>query len=356
MRIVVTGVAGFIGSTTAQLLLSDGHQVAGIDSMSNYYEPSRKSQNLAPLLAHENFDFHPLDLVADLTDVAFSDADAVVHLAGQPGVRRSWSEFDTYVSANVEGTKAVLDAAVRHGIDRVAYASSSSVYGQAARHPTPEDHPTAPQSPYAVTKLAGEHLCGLYFTERNLHTVSLRYFTAYGPRQRPDMLTQRLVESARSGNAVTIFGDGHQVRDFTFVGDIARANALAITQDVAPGSVYNISGGSAVSVLDMISAVERAADAEIAIEHRSKVSGDVRVTAGDNTRAARELAWVPEVGLDAGVRSHVDWHDSNERSARHASTERQLATLPISVDPTQTGAPFREVPSETTSASRVPAP
>ena len=175
-----------------------------------------------------------------------------------------------------------------------------------------------PQSPYAVTKLAGEQLCTLYASERQLHTVSLRYFTVYGPRQRPDMLTQRLVRAAHDGSTVTIFGDGQQIRDFTFVEDIARANIAAITADVTPGSVFNVSGGSSVSVLDMIAGVERAAGAPINLEHQGEASGDVRQTGGDCRRAQRELGWAPTVSLDEGLRAHVDWFLS------HAPVESEI--------------------------------
>jgi len=315
MRVVITGVAGFIGSTTAELLLRAGHQVEGVDAFTPYYDKVLKQRNLDSIARHEDFRFHQIDIAQDLLDPIFAGADAVLHLAGQPGVRRSWSEFDTYVHANVEGTKAVLDAAVRHRVDRVVYASSSSVYGNALMYPTSEDHPTAPQSPYAVTKLAGEQLCTLYASERKLDTVSLRYFTVYGPRQRPDMLTQRLVQAAHDGSTVTIFGDGQQVRDFTFVEDIARANLAAATADVAPGSVFNVSGGSSVSVLDMIAGVERAAGKRISLVHQGEASGDVRQTGGDCRRARTELDWVPSVSLDEGLTRHVGWFQTSQSTS-----------------------------------------
>lgn len=310
MRIVVTGAAGFIGSTTTQHLLNAGHSVVGIDSLSGYYSVEAKHNNLHPLVASENFTFHQLDLANDLIDSVLASADAIIHLAGQPGVRRSWSDFDSYVAANVRGTKALLDAAIRHDIQRVVYASSSSVYGNASSYPTAESHPVSPQSPYAVTKLAGEQLCTLYGTERNLSTVSLRYFTVYGPRQRPDMLTHRLVEAAHCGSAVTIFGDGTHVRDFTYVDDIARANVKAVTADVKPGSIYNIAGGTSASVNAMIRAVERASGSSIQLVHRAEASGDVRETGGDCTLARNELGWAPEVSLHEGIVGHVDFYRS----------------------------------------------
>lgn len=314
MRIAITGVAGFVGSTTAELLLVAGHHVVGIDSLTTYYDTKTKRRNIADLLAKPGFSFSTHDIAADLFDEVLVGVDAIVHLAGQPGVRRSWSEFDSYVYANVQGTKAVLDTAVRHQIGRVVYASSSSVYGNATNYPTAEDHPTAPQSPYAVTKLAGEQLCTLYASERNLHTVNLRYFTVYGPRQRPDMLTQRLVQAAHDDTTITIFGDGEQVRDFTFVGDVARANVHALTADCSPGSVFNISGGSSVTVNQMISAVEEATGATIRRKVQGEASGDVRRTSGDNAKAARELGWTPEVDLPSGINAHVDWFRSTAAS------------------------------------------
>lgn len=320
MRIIITGVAGFIGSTTAQHFLDHGHSVAGIDSFSNYYDQTCKQQNLAPLHTSERFIFHKLDVAQDLLDPVFASADAVVHLAGQPGVRRSWMEFDAYMTANVKGTREVLDAALRQGVSRVVYASSSSVYGDASTYPTPEDHPTNPLSPYAVTKLAGEQLCTLYASERSLNTVSLRYFTVYGPKQRPDMLTHRLIESAHCGSTMTIFGDGNQVRDFTSVDDIARANVLAATADVRPGSVFNVSGGSSVSVNDMIRETERIVGSPINLDYRNAATGDVRKTGGDCTLARNELGWTPEFSLTAGLRQHVAWY----RTASPAETAVEL--------------------------------
>ena len=321
MRIIITGVAGFIGSTTAQHFLALGHSVTGIDSFTTYYDRARKEQNLALLQRDRAFTFHQLDVAQGLLDPVFAAADAVIHLAGQPGVRRSWMEFDTYLEANVKGTREVLDAALRHGIDRVVYASSSSVYGNATAYPTNEDHPTNPLSPYAVTKLAGEQLCTLYASERNLDTVSLRYFTVYGPRQRPDMLTHRLIDAAHSGSSVTIFGDGQQVRDFTYVDDIARANVLAATADVRPGTVFNISGGSSASVRDVVRETERVAGTHINLDFGNTATGDVQRTGGDCTRARLELGWEPEVSLNEGLRKHVDWY----RAATPAETAVRLA-------------------------------
>ncbi len=178
------------------------------------------------------------------------------HLAGQPGVRRSWAnEFDLYLRNNVAVTQRLLDASLRAGVARFVYASSSSVYGQVDQVPTPEDHPTVPHSPYGVTKLAGEHLVRAYAANHGLATVALRYFTVYGPRQRPDMAIHRLLRATETGEPFTVFGDGSQIRDFTFVGDVVRATVAAASADLAPGTVVNVAGGSSVSLAELIDIV-----------------------------------------------------------------------------------------------------
>ncbi len=312
MRYVVTGASGFIGTATALRLLRDGHDVVGIDSLNHYYDPARKIQNLAELEAFENFTFFKRD-INDGCEAIVEGADVILHLAGQPGVRKSWLNFTSYSRANIEATKHVLDLALRFNIKRVVYASSSSVYGNAVRYPCSELDAPIPASPYAVTKLAGEQLCQLFAHEHGLSTASLRYFTVYGPRQRPDMLTHRLIDAASTGEAITIFGDGEQIRDFTFVDDIARANIAASTADVANGSVFNIAGGSAVSVKEMIKAVENATGKDVLCVSAPHSAGDVDRTGADTSRARDELGWTAQVPLEQGLTAHVEKY----RSRRH---------------------------------------
>ena len=314
MRFIITGATGFIGTTTALALLDAGHLVHGIDEMSDYYDPALKRMNLSALHEHSNFSFSPRDLTSGCEDL-FEGAEVVIHLAAQPGVRKSWLDFTSYARANVEATKHVLDLSLRFGVQRVVYASSSSVYGNATRYPTPESTQPSPSSPYAVTKLAGEQLCGVFALEHGLSTVSLRYFTVYGPRQRPDMLTHRLIDAAHTGEPVTIFGDGNQIRDFTFVGDVARANVAAAHADVSAGSVYNIAGGSAVSVNDMIEAVEHATGRRVPRVTAPQSAGDVEQTGADVGRAYTELGWSPDVDLADGLASQVVAYRSAHRLA-----------------------------------------
>lgn len=317
MKYIITGTAGFIGTTTALRLLSDGHEVCGIDSLTDHYDLEVKAANLSSLQRFSNFTFSQADLTTGGFEELFDGVDSVLHLAAQPGVRKSWLDFTTYARANIEATKHVLDLCLRFGVRRVVYASSSSVYGNATQYPTSEEQTPAPTSPYAVTKLAGEHLCRTFAAEHDLSTVSLRYFTVYGPRQRPDMLTHRLIEAAETGTPISIFGSGDQVRDFTFVDDVARANIAATTADVPPGSVYNIAGGSSVSVNQMISAVEAATGKAVERSVRTRALGDVDRTGGDTTAARNDLDWEPTVRLTDGLDAHVShYRQSNALSNR----------------------------------------
>jgi len=308
MRFLVTGAAGFIGAATATELLDQGHEVVGLDAITDFYDPAIKLRNLDRLVSRAGFQFHRLDLLVDPIDHVLIGVDAIVHLAGQPGVRRSWSDFTSYVEANVQATKVVLDAAVRHGTRRVVYASSSSVYGDAGGFPTSEDQATVPASPYAITKLAGEQLVHLYGTSRGLETVSLRYFTVYGPGQRPDMLTHRLLDAAVTDTPITIFGSGRQIRDFTYVDDVARANLAAATQPVPSGLAINIAGGTSCSVNEMITTVEHLLGRPVPRVHTTAAAGDVIRTGGDTSRATHHLGWKPLVSLAEGLQRHIDSH------------------------------------------------
>ncbi len=305
--IVVTGAAGFIGSHTSEVLIRDfGCDVTGIDCFTPYYDRSVKEQNLNWLKEQSAFRLVERDLSEDSFVDLFTGADAVVHLAAQPGVRDSWDEFDTYVKHNITATKRVLDTAIEAGVPRVVYASSSSVYGDSPVAPTPEASPLDPRSPYGVTKLTGERLCTAYSYERGLPTISLRYFTVYGPRQRPDMAAQRLIKAGLNGDSFTMFGDGLQVRDFTYVGDVARANALAATVgNFTPGEILNVCGGAPVTLADLVQTVEDTVAKPLNIVRQGVSVGDVRETRGDGSRANEVLGWKPEVSLSDGVKYQV---------------------------------------------------
>jgi UDP-glucuronate 4-epimerase len=309
MTHLVTGVAGFIGSQLAEALVEQGHDVVGVDAFTPYYDRSAKDANLAGLQDHDRFRFVEADLRDADLDGLLDGVDVVYHQAAQPGVRLSWSDgFATYDSCNVLATQRVLEAARQSGVGRVVYASSSSVYGNAASYPVSETHLPRPHSPYGVTKLAAEHLCGLYAANHGLSTVSLRYFTVYGPRQRPDMAFHRLIEGALDQQPFPLYGDGSHVRDFTFVGDVVRANVLAGTADVAPGTVVNVCAGGSTVLRDVIDAVGDAVGSPVPIEQHAEQPGDVQRTGGSNEAARKLLGWVPQTSLADGIAAQVAWH------------------------------------------------
>lgn len=308
-RALVTGVAGFIGSSLAERLRELDVSVVGVDCLTPYYERSQKQRNIAPLLADDGFRFVDADLrTADL-DALVADADVVFHQAGQPGVRLSWSEgFTDYLDHNVLATQRLLEALRGHPVQRFVFASSSSVYGQAERWPTTEDDLPRPHSPYGVTKLAAEHLCGLYAANWDIPTVSLRYFTVYGPRQRPDMAIHRLCRAALTGEEFPLYGDGTQVRDFTYVADVVEANLAAAHQDVKAGTVMNVAGGAATSMSDLIDLVGRLSGRPVRVDRRPAQAGDVRRTGGSIDRARDMLGWAPAVDLEVGLGRQLAWH------------------------------------------------
>lgn len=304
MRSVVTGAAGFVGSHLSELLLAQGDEVVGIDSFTDYYDPSTKENNLAGVMDHERFTLQRDDLLtADLPEL-FRGADVVYHLAGQPGVRPSWgAEFATYVSRNVLATQTVLEAARAVDLPKLVYASSSSVYGDAESYPTAETVRPQPVSPYGVTKLAAEHLCELYRINFGLPTVSLRFFTVYGPRQRPDMAFSRLIAAGVRGELFELYGTGEQTRDFTYVGDIARALRAAAVSDFT--GVANIGGGSRTSMNEVLEIVSEVAGEPI-VRRLAKQQGDVKDTAADTTRAREGFGYVPQVELREGLQAMAD--------------------------------------------------
>ena len=300
MRYVVTGAAGFIGSHLSEALVEAGHDVAGVDAFTDYYDPARKRENAAGL------DVVEADLETDDLAGLLDGADGVFHLAGQPGVRASFGvDFELYVRRNVLASGRVFEAAARSGT-RVVYASSSSVYGDAETFPTTEDVRPQPISPYGVTKLACEHLHYALARASGLDAVGLRYFTVYGPRQRPDMAMTRMLEALADGSSFPLFGDGSASRSFTYVTD-AVAATIAAMDNGASGAVYNVGGGEEASMTEAIALAESIAGRELRIESRDAAAGDVRRTRADVRKARRDLGWAPRTPLVDGLAAQWEW-------------------------------------------------
>jgi nucleoside-diphosphate-sugar epimerase len=313
VRAVVTGVAGFVGSHLAEALLARGDHVVGVDCFTPYYDTATKRANVATLTASPNGEL----VEADLRDAESADLDALVagtdvvfHQAAQAGVRHSWAEgFVDYLGHNVHATQRLLEA-VRRAAPRcrVVYASSSSAYGNQPRYPVRETDLPRPYSPYGVTKLAAEHLCALYAENWAVETVSLRYFTVYGPRQRPDMSIHRLCEAALRGGRFPRYGDGEQIREFTYVADIVAGNLAAAGADVPAGTFVNLAGGSEITLNGLVALVEECSGARIEIDDEGEKAGDARRNGGATDRARELLGWQPRVSLRDGVRAQLAWH------------------------------------------------
>ena len=309
MRALVTGTAGFIGSTLADALLARGDTVRGVDCFTPYYDRSAKEANLTDARERSTFELVEADLRTAEIAPLLGGVDVVFHQAAQPGVRLSWAEgFADYDGHNILATQRLLEAARAAKVQRVVYASSSSVYGNAPTYPTTEDDLPRPHSPYGVTKLAAEHLCNLYAANWGLPTVSLRYFTVYGPRQRPDMAFHRLIEAGLRGTAFPLFGDGSAVRDFTFVGDVVAANLAAADADCAPGTVVNVAGGGSIAMSDLLVMADELIGEPVTIDRRPPQAGDVARTGGTIERAQRLLGWAPCTSLREGFAAQVAWH------------------------------------------------
>jgi UDP-glucuronate 4-epimerase len=317
MRALVTGCAGFVGSHLVESLLADGVSVLGIDSFLSNYEAAEKHRNLEVACDSDDFVLRVADLAsADLRDVV-EGCDVVFHLAAEPGVRTSWGErFDSYVRNNVLATQRLLEAMKEQPPTRFVYGSSSSIYGQAERLPTPESALPRPYSPYGVTKLAAEHLCQLYHGNHGVPTVMLRYFSVYGPRQRPDMAFHRFCRAAIEERPLSIFGAGDQIRDFTFVADVVRATRSAAQAPRAVGEVYNIGGGSQVALTHAIQLLEEFAGHPFAVERTEAQPGDIRATGADISRARADLDYEPSVRFEDGLRAEFEWMLARVRPLR----------------------------------------
>jgi UDP-glucose 4-epimerase len=308
MTVLVTGCAGFIGSHLTEALLADGVSVVGVDCFNDNYARREKLQNLETARQWDDFDFVPVDLSrGELRDLV-EECEVVFHLAAEPGVRSSWGQrFDQYLRNNVLATQLLLEAMRATPGKRFVYASSSSIYGEAEALPTPEATTPQPHSPYGMTKLAGEHLCSLYHRNHGVDAVMLRYFSVYGPRQRPDMAFNVFCRAALGGQPITVFGDGRQTRDFTYVSDIVAATRAAASRPGVSGRVFNVGGGSRIALADAIERLRELSGRPLEVNHLPMQDGDVRDTGADTTLAEEALGYAPAMEFDEGLRAEFEW-------------------------------------------------
>lgn len=316
--VLVTGAAGFIGSHLTERLLHEKYTVLGLDSFTDYYARPLKENNLRAAQGNPRFTFVEADLrTADLGELLTRyQVKAIFHEAGQAGVRPSWGrDFQPYVERNILATQALLEAVAnlpdRNQIQRFVFASSSSVYGDAEKLPTSETELPRPISPYGVTKLAAEHLCFLYAKQYGLPVVALRYFSVYGPRQRPDMAMNLFIDAMLRGKPIRVFGNGEQSREMTYVGDIVQANMLALNARLGQPNglpqVYNIGGGERATVNAILETLGEIAGEQPHLEYQARAAGDHLHGAADITRARRDLGYAPQVGLEEGLRRQFEW-------------------------------------------------
>jgi UDP-glucose 4-epimerase len=306
-RVLVTGAAGFIGSHLSEALIDAGYDVTGIDSLTDYYDIRIKQHNLDRCTGSKGFHFVPGSInEVDLSEL-LDGVDYVFHQAAQAGVRASWGErFEDYIDCNIRATQRLCEAAKETQLQKFVYASSSSVYGDMAELPMKENGPARPVSPYGVTKLDAENMCLLYRKNYGLPAVCLRYFTVYGPRQRPDMAFHRFLLGAMSGDSIEIYGNGEQTRDFTYVADIVAANIQAMSY-AGDEAVFNVGGGSRVSVNRVLDLIGEHADGEFDVRYKDKEKGDVQHTFADTSRARRELGFEPGTALEEGIEKQAEW-------------------------------------------------
>ncbi len=303
MRSLVTGCTGFIGSHLTEKLLQEGHEVIGIDCFTDYYSREIKENNIQKALLDKNFTFLDEDIINLST---FPDVDYVFHQAAQAGVRASWGKsFEIYTENNILVTQKLLEYYKDRNLNKFVFASSSSIYGNTDELPILEDAQKKPFSPYGVTKLAAENLCLLYHMNYGTPTVSLRYFTVYGPRQRPDMGINKFVHAVLNGDVIEVYGDGNQTRDFTFISDVVEANLLAAYSDVI-GEYFNIGGGSRISVDDLLKLIGKVVGKDIHIKYIEMQKGDVQHTFADVIKAEKMIGYKSIVGIEQGIIKYVD--------------------------------------------------
>ncbi len=308
MKCLVTGCAGFVGSHLSEALLARGDDVLGIDSFVPFYDLALKRQNLAGLLTHPRFRFAEIDLARDDLHPLLGDVDVVFHIAGQPGVRDSWGEkFAGYTRNNILATERLLHASADAGLKRFVFAGSSSVYGDSPAMPWHEDVCPQPRSPYAITKLAAEHLCRSYHLDFGVPTVVVRFFTVYGPRQRPDMAFHKFLKAALREEPIPLYGNGQQTRDFTYVSDIVAGTLAAAEAPDAVGGVFNLGGGSRIILLDLLEMLTDVVGKPVTIQRLGRQAGDVRHTWADITRSQQVLDYRPQISLEEGLRAEYAW-------------------------------------------------
>jgi nucleoside-diphosphate-sugar epimerase len=305
MKCVVTGAAGFIGSHLCEELLRGGHKVTGLDAFLPYYPQVVKHRNLLDLLRHPNLRFYRVDLRTDPIDELLADAEVVFHLAAMPGLMPGWTDLEGYWTCNMLATQKLLGAVHRSAsrLQRLVYASASAVYGRLASGD--ETLPTKPISPYGITKLAAEHLCRAYAEAHQMPIVTLRYFSVYGPRQRPDMGYHRFIQALLEEKPVTVFGDGQQVRGNTYVADCVQATIAAL--QAPPGELYNVGGGETASVWDILHKLEAIAGRKVKVRQKPARPGDQAQTCADTTKLRHHLDWIPRTSLDEGLAQQWEW-------------------------------------------------
>jgi nucleoside-diphosphate-sugar epimerase len=319
--VVVTGAAGFIGSHLCERLLADGHEVVGVDCFADYYDRARKERNLRDAMSRKSFTLEEVDIAQADVKRLLGGASIVFHLAGQPGVRPSWGpDFDRYVHDNIVATQRLLEGLRDVPLERFVFASSSSVYGNAEVFPTKESTLPRPISPYGMTKLAAEHLVFVYMRNFNMPATALRYFTVYGPRQRPDMAFYRFMDAMVDGREIEIFGDGKQTREFTYVSDAVDGTVKAASADVI-GQVINLGGGSRVTVNRVIDTLESISHLEARRRYLPAAPGDPRHTGASINQARDRLEWEPRVALHEGLTRQWEWFQDAREAAKTSGSQ-----------------------------------